>query len=122
MMFGQWPESHKKFKRLAKALIRLLVCWSEPLLDPHATLLEISCPGSYLYERTEQNQEITLFKTFKNEPTTCYREKSFEMHVIITDCYTCVKCTKHETLAKLHRFHTVNPLYNDSVCPQIILI
>ena len=78
---------------------------------------------NYLYERTEQNQGIisyVLSKTFKNELTTCYREKSFEMHVIITDYYTCVNCTKHETHAKLHGFNTVNPLYNNSVCPQII--
>ena len=31
------------FKRLAKALIRLHVGWSEPLLIVHTTLLEISC-------------------------------------------------------------------------------
>ena len=40
--------SHRIFKRLAKALIRLRVCadWSEPLLVAHTTLLEISCHGS----------------------------------------------------------------------------
>ena len=41
--------SHRIFKRLAKALIRLRVCagWSEPLLVAYTTLLEISCRGSY---------------------------------------------------------------------------
>ena len=54
MMFGQWPKSHKIFKRLAKALIRLRVCagWSEPLLVVHSILLEISCCGSY-FKMTE---------------------------------------------------------------------
>ena len=39
----------KKFKRLAKALIRLCVCagWSESSLVAHITLLEISCRGSF---------------------------------------------------------------------------
>ena len=41
MMFSQWPKSHRMFKQLAKALIRLCVCagWSEPLLVAHTTLL-----------------------------------------------------------------------------------
>ena len=40
--------SHRIFKLLAKALIRLRVCagWSEPLLVAHTTLLEISSCGS----------------------------------------------------------------------------
>ena len=40
--------SHRIFKRLAKALISLRVCagWSEPLLVAHTILLEISCHGS----------------------------------------------------------------------------
>ena len=40
--------SHKIFKRLAKALIRLRVGtgWSEILLVAHNTFLEISCHGS----------------------------------------------------------------------------
>ena len=44
MMFSQWPKSPRIFKRQAKALIRLhlLAGWSEPLLVPHTTLLEIS--------------------------------------------------------------------------------
>ena len=48
MMFGQQLSTHRTFKRLAKALIRLHVCpgWSEPLLVAHTTLLEISCCGS----------------------------------------------------------------------------
>ena len=50
MMFDQWPESHSKFKRLAKALIRLRVCTgcSEALLVAHTTSLEIPCHGSYV--------------------------------------------------------------------------
>ena len=49
MMLGQWPKSHGKFKQLAKVLIRLHICagWSEPLLFAYATLLEISCCGSF---------------------------------------------------------------------------
>ena len=48
MMFGQRLNSHRIFKRQAKALIRLRVCagWSEPLLVAHTTMLEISCHGS----------------------------------------------------------------------------
>ena len=39
--------THRIFKWLAKALIRLHVCagWSEALLVAHTTLLEISCHG-----------------------------------------------------------------------------
>ena len=39
MMIGQWTKSHRIFKRLAKALIRLCVCvYSfEPLLVAHTT-------------------------------------------------------------------------------------
>ena len=49
MMFSQNFNSHRIFKRITKALIRLRVCagWSEPLLVAHTTLLEISCLGSY---------------------------------------------------------------------------
>ena len=40
--------NNRIFKRLAKALtrLRLFAGWSEPLLVPHATLLEISCCSS----------------------------------------------------------------------------
>ena len=40
--------SHRIFKWLAKALIRLHICarWSEALLVAHTTLLKISCRGS----------------------------------------------------------------------------
>ena len=50
MMFGQWLNSHKIFKQLAKVLIRLRVCAgsSEALLVAHTTLLEISCCGSII--------------------------------------------------------------------------
>ena len=42
--------SHRIFKSLAKALVRLCVCagWSEPLLVAHTTLLEISCRGTIM--------------------------------------------------------------------------
>ena len=48
-MLSQYLNTHRIFKRLAMALIRLRVCagWSEPLLVAHTTLLEISCRGSY---------------------------------------------------------------------------
>ena len=50
MMFCQGLNSHRIFKWLVKALIRLHVCagWSEPLLVSHTTLLEISCHGSFV--------------------------------------------------------------------------
>ena len=49
MMFSQYHNTHRKFKRLAKALIRLRVRagWSESSLVAHITLLEISCRGSF---------------------------------------------------------------------------
>ena len=49
MMFSQSHNTHRKFKRLEKALIRLRVCagYSESLLVVHITLLEISCRGSF---------------------------------------------------------------------------
>ena len=42
--------SHRLFKRLAKALIRLRVCagWSEVILIAYTTLLEISGRGSFI--------------------------------------------------------------------------
>ena len=48
MMFSQQLNTHRIFKRQAKALIRLRVCagWSETLLVAHTTLLEIPCHGS----------------------------------------------------------------------------
>ena len=54
MQFSQLLNTHRIFKPLAKALIRLCVCagLSEALLVAHTTLLEISCRGSiiFLYE------------------------------------------------------------------------
>ena len=49
LMFSQWPKSHRIIKRLGMALIRLCICagWSESLLVPHTTLLEIACWGSF---------------------------------------------------------------------------
>ena len=48
MVFGQLLYSHRIFKRLAKAPIRLRIWagWSEALLVAQTTLLEISCRGS----------------------------------------------------------------------------
>ena len=48
MMFGQWLNIHRIFKRIANALIRLRICtgWSEALQIAHTTLLEIPCHGS----------------------------------------------------------------------------
>ena len=50
MLFGQELNSHRVFKRQAKALTILRVCagWSEPLLVAHTILLEISCCGSII--------------------------------------------------------------------------
>ena len=49
MIFSQYHNTHRKFKRLANALIRLRVCagWSESSLVAHITSLEISCRGSF---------------------------------------------------------------------------
>ena len=48
-MCSQLLNTHRIFNLLAKALIRLRKCaaWSEPLLFPHTTLLEILFRGSY---------------------------------------------------------------------------
>ena len=42
MMFSPYVNTHRMFKRLAMALIRLRVCagWFEPFLVAHTTLLE----------------------------------------------------------------------------------
>ena len=50
MLFSKSLKSHRIFKRLAKALIRLRVCagWSKALLVAATTLLEISCRGSII--------------------------------------------------------------------------
>ena len=49
MMFCKWLNSHRIFKRQAKALVRLRICagWSEAMLVTHTTLLEISCHGPH---------------------------------------------------------------------------
>ena len=49
MVFGQSLNTHRIFKRLTKARIRLRICagFSEPLLLAHTTLLQISCCGSF---------------------------------------------------------------------------
>ena len=49
-MFSQELNTHKIYKQLAKALIRLHLCagWSEALLVAHTTLLEIPCRRSYI--------------------------------------------------------------------------
>ena len=45
--------THRIFKRIAKALIILCICagWSEALLVPHTTLLEISSRLNYILSR-----------------------------------------------------------------------
>ena len=48
MVFSKYLNSHRIFKGLAKALIRLHVCagWSEALLVSHTSFLETTCRGS----------------------------------------------------------------------------
>ena len=48
MVFSQELNTHRIFKRLAKALARLRACagWSEALLVARTTLLEITRHGS----------------------------------------------------------------------------
>ena len=55
--------SHRIFKRPAKALIRLCICagWSEPSLAAHTKLLEISCRG--LYVNDPKNESFEKKKT-----------------------------------------------------------
>ena len=50
MIHSQYFNSHRIFKRPAKALVSLGVCegWSGPLLVAHTKLLEISCQCSNL--------------------------------------------------------------------------
>ena len=64
MVFSQQLNSHRIFKRLAKALIRLHIWagWSEPFLVPHTTLLEISCRGSLFLIATLMSRD-KRFKT-----------------------------------------------------------
>ena len=61
MMFSQMLNTHRIFKRVAKALIRLRVCagWSEPLLVAHTILLEISCRGSNTNVKHKQQKGST---------------------------------------------------------------
>ena len=51
--------------QLAKALIRLCVCvgWSEPLLDAHTTLLEISCrsPNALMCIMSFLHHYVTIY-------------------------------------------------------------
>ena len=55
--------SHRILKQLAKALIRLHIYtgWSEALLVPHTTLLELSCRSSY-WESAIIGQLMRYFK------------------------------------------------------------
>ena len=64
MLFGQYLNSHRIFKGLAKALIRLCICtgWSEPLLVAHTTLLEISCRCSFGLTETKLFHFHRIFK------------------------------------------------------------
>ena len=69
-MFRKELDSHKIFKRLAKALIRLRVCagWSEALLVAHITLLEISCCGSYIFEEVDFKKSAAIKNNMQNHP------------------------------------------------------
>ena len=67
MLFGQKLYSHRIFKRIAKALIRLRVCagWSEPLLVAHTTLLEISCHGSNVNKNSHHIRPFRLLSVLR---------------------------------------------------------
>ena len=69
--------SHRIFKRLAKALIRLRVRagWSEPLLVAHTTLLEISCHGSFcvLYSSSILSHYSHTHATFQSEALSSFK-------------------------------------------------
>ena len=56
---ARWVNSHRIFKRLAKALIRLCVYagWSEALLVAHTTLLRLK---SYLSEKIKFNFSVYI--------------------------------------------------------------
>ena len=73
MMFGQWLNSQRIFKRLANALNSLCVCagWSEPLLVAHIKLLEISCRDSYTFKSSYSNSR-KIFKFKSNETSHIY--------------------------------------------------
>ena len=79
-MSGRWLNSHRIFKRLAKALIRLRVCagWSEPLLAAHTTLFKILCTGSnVLLQRVSssiQHDKETCF-FYQNQFFRCVPNK-----------------------------------------------
>ena len=59
--------THIKFRRLAKALIRLRVYagWCEPLLEAHTTLLEISCRSSIILIDYQHNNNIQNNKSYQ---------------------------------------------------------
>ena len=79
MVFSQKLYSHRIFKPLAKALIRLRICagWSEPLLVAHITLLEITCHGSYHECERRVDKSITRITIRYQE--ACPVEKSVIM-------------------------------------------
>ena len=75
MVFSQWNNIHRIFKRLAKALIRLRVCagWSEPMLVAHTTVLGISCHGSIMciiIRNKLSNDWKSVFNAAPNKGTT----------------------------------------------------
>ena len=74
MIFGQWVNSQRIFKRLANALNSLCVCagWSEPLLVTHIKLLEISCRDSYTFNSSYSNAR-KIFRFKSNETSHIYR-------------------------------------------------
>ena len=73
MRFSQWLNSHRIFKRLAKALTRPRMCagWSEPLLVAYTSLLEISCHGSIIISSSTDThgprREKTCLRVFANK-------------------------------------------------------
>ena len=85
-MFSQWLNSHRIFKQLAMALIRLRAGagWSDPLLVAHTTLLEISCRGSYLKLLSLFLQVFKLLQSIKSMNATT-AVKPFRESIILND-------------------------------------
>ena len=74
------------FKRQTKALIRLRVYagWSVPLLVAHATLLEISCCGSILFNQllliAQRNSETVKLRVIQLLLKTTTTTTTIELH------------------------------------------
>ena len=88
MMFGHWPKSHRIFKRLTRALIRLRICagWSESLLVAHTTLLAISCCGSIIEKKTQMLDMVTVCEIvhFFDQNSKCQSCQNTHKLIIIT--------------------------------------